>query len=204
MATRPLDPAYYPLTAEEFVELDLGTDRRAELENGAIYMMTGGSNRHAMVQANLGGFLRSRLRGSGCRPYGPDMGVKTTAHSVRYPDVSVYCGKVADPERDGQKLIGDPLVIFEILSPSTSVKDQTVKLEEYQALAGVDTIVFVDPDRERARGAARRRRWLARRTLRAAAGCPTAEAGDRRSPCRNLRSRLSGYSASLSSPGTTI
>lgn len=151
MATQLLDPAYGQITAEQFLEMDLGPGVRAELENGAIYMMTGGTFRHSAVQGNLMRFLGQHLRGSGCRPHGPDMAVKVGATSVRFPDVSVYCDHPTDPASDTLKLIGDPRVIFEVLSPSTAAKDQFAKLEEYRGLPGLDTIVFIDPDRERVR-----------------------------------------------------
>ncbi len=68
---------------------------------------------------------------------------------MRYPDVSVYCDHPIDRAAGRLKLIGDPRVIFEVLSPGTAAKDQFTKLEEYRGLPGLDTIVFVDPDRER-------------------------------------------------------
>jgi Uma2 family endonuclease len=151
MATALLDPAYRPITAEEFLEMELGAGRRAELENGVIYMMTGGTAGHSLIQGNILTSLRLKLRGSGCRPYGPDLAVKVGPISVRFPDVSVYCGDPLDPAMDAAQLLGDPRAIFEVLSPSTSTKDQTTKLEEYRALAGVDTIVFADPKRARVR-----------------------------------------------------
>ncbi len=150
MATVASNPAYRTVTAEEFVEMDFG-DAKAELVDGFIYMMAGGTVSHAAIQANLVGSLLVRLRGSGCRPFGSDMAVKTGELNVRYPDVSVYCNDPAKPENAGRKLLGDPRVVVEVLSPSTSSHDQVVKLAEYQALPGIDTILFVDPDRRRVR-----------------------------------------------------
>lgn len=120
---------------------------KAELVDGLIYMMAGGSPRHAAIAANLISALLGRLRGSGCRPYGSDLDVRTADQTIRFPDVSVYCRPLTQEERN-QKLIGDPKVVFEVLSPSTSMLDQRTKLEEYRSLAGVEAIVFVDPDRE--------------------------------------------------------
>jgi len=135
------------LTAEEFLEIDFGPDLKAELEDGVIRMMTGGTRRHNRIQVNLIAALRPRLRGSGCRPNGTDTAVRTHGMSVRYPDVSVTCGQtVADDERD---VAYDPRLIVEILSPSTQRSDRTTKLNEYKALASVDTIVLVDPTAER-------------------------------------------------------
>ena len=154
MAPLASNPAYRTASAKEFVEMNFG-DAKAELVDGFIYMMAGGTVSRAVIQANLVGSLLSRLRGSGYRPFGSDMAVKTGDLNVRYPDVSVYCNDPAKPENAGRKLIGDPRVVVEVLSPSTATHDQTVKLAEYQALPGIDTILFVDPDRRRVRAVQR-------------------------------------------------
>ena len=79
------------LTAKAFLEIDFG-EKKAELDNGVIRMMAGGTVRHAQVQGNIFGWLRQQLRGTGCRPYGSDMATATHDFSIRYPDVSVFCG----------------------------------------------------------------------------------------------------------------
>jgi Uma2 family endonuclease len=146
------DPAYQRLTIAEFLDMEFG-GRKVELDDGVVFMMSGGNPLHAAIAANLITALMNRLRGTGCRPYGSDMATRTGYDSIRFPDVSVYCRPHADT--DHPKLRGDPKVVLEVLSPSTMAHDQKTKLEEYRALAGVDAIVFVDPDRERVRLVAR-------------------------------------------------
>jgi Uma2 family endonuclease len=141
-------PAYKLIEAAEFLEMDFGTDKKAELEEGHIRMMSGGTISHALVQANLMRFLGAKLRGSGCRPYGSDMALQTGRYGVRYPDVSVICNH-RQPLRD--RAFAQASVVFEVLSDSTSEKDQTVKLREYQGLSDMQTIVFIDPDAETVR-----------------------------------------------------
>ncbi len=148
MATQ-ITPDYPLLTADRFLAMDFGEDK-AELDNGVVRMMAGGSARHAEVAANIISTLRLLLRGSGCKPYGSDMALRTHAFSVRLPDVAVFCGK-NDPAFDVAKAFTDPRVLFEVLSGSTARTDLTVKLEEYKALPSVDTIVFVDIAAERLR-----------------------------------------------------
>ena len=148
MATDPDQPL---LTAEEFLQIDFGPDIKAELDNGVIRMMGGGSGEHARVQANFMRFLGSALRGTGCRPFGSDMGVRTHDQSIRYPDVSVYCSGRTDPANDALKAFDDPRVVIEVLSPSTRRKDYGDKLEEYREMPSIDTIVFADPSTERLR-----------------------------------------------------
>jgi Uma2 family endonuclease len=145
------DPAYRKITAEEFLAMDFGTDRKFELEDGVIVMMTGGTEAHAWVQGNLFTWLRTALKGSSCRPYGPDMAVRVSDNDVRYPDISIYCNQ---PPRDAlaeAKVLENPTAIIEVLSPSTTTLDQGTKLEEYKRIPSVRTIAFVDPINEMCR-----------------------------------------------------
>lgn len=142
--------AYRLLTAEEFLAIDFGPDSKAELDNGVIHMMAGGTRRHAGVSGNIFAALHTRLRGTGCAPYGSDMAARTHDRSVRYPDVSVYCGR-DDPAFDNDKSDPDPAVVFEVLSAGTARTDLRVKLDEYKVLPSVQTIIFVDIAVERLR-----------------------------------------------------
>lgn len=146
MATQPDYPL---LTAEEFLEIDFG-EHKAELDNGVIRMMAGGSRRHARVSGNIVLALASRLRGTGCAAYTSDMAAKTRDRSVRYPDVSVYCGR-EDAAFDDDLSDDSPRAVFEVLSAGTARTDLRVKLDEYKAMPSVDTIVFVDIAVERVR-----------------------------------------------------
>ncbi len=140
------DPHYRLLTAEEFLRIDFGSDMKAELDNGVIRMMAGGTRMHARVQVNLAVAVRNGLRGSGCTPYGSDMAVRTHDRSVRYPDLTIDCGAPGDQPDD--LTLSDPRAIIEILSPSTRKSDLTVKKDEYRAIDSVDTIAFIDVDAE--------------------------------------------------------
>ena len=131
------------LTAEQFLEIDFGPDKRAELDNGVIRMMTGGTRGHMRTGRNLMRYLGSVLRGTGCSPYA-ESGVKTHGASVRYPDVMIVCGDDAEGD-DTLLTFENPRVILEILSPSTSTHDRGAKLAEYRELPTIDTVVLIDP-----------------------------------------------------------
>lgn len=133
------------LTVEEFLRIDFGPEKKAELSNGVIRMMAGGAAAHNRIQSNVIGLLHSALRGSGCRPYGSDMGVRMHDFSLRHPDVSVFCGRDS-PENDKLREFDDPVMVVEVLSPSTRDEDVSVKLPEYKAVASMQTILFIDPD----------------------------------------------------------
>lgn len=77
------------------------------------------------------------------------MATRTHDLSIRYPDVSVFCN---DRRGDEQaKAFNDPRILIEILSAGTARTDLRIKLDEYKAIDGVDTIIFVDTATERLR-----------------------------------------------------
>ena len=151
-----LDPAYRKITADEFLAMDFGTDRKFELDDGVIVMMTGGTIAHAWVKGNIFSWLRVRLRGSSCRPFDSDVAVRISDTEVRYPDVSVQCGGAPLDEISEETAVPDPIFVVEVLSPSTTTLDQGTKLEQYKRVASIQTIAFVDPVNEMCRTVERR------------------------------------------------
>jgi len=142
------DPLYKPITVEQFLDIDFGSDRKFELVDGMIRMMTGGTPAHSRVASNILIYLGTKLRGTGCRAYNSDMGVRVSDIDARYPDVSVFFGNPATRERETSRIYEDPVVVMEVLSASTAKEDQGSKLAEYRELDSIDTIVFVDPENE--------------------------------------------------------
>ena len=143
MATLPT----HLVTADEFLGMEFDTDCRFELDNGVVRMMGGGTLKHSRIQTNVLVALSQKLRGSECEPFGPDMGVLNHRLSVRYPDVSVFCGR-SGPENDKLKAIDDPKVVVEVMSPSTRTRDIEVKLPEYRAVLSLSAILYIDPEDE--------------------------------------------------------
>jgi len=144
MATR-LEPHY--LSAEEFLAIDFTSEEKAELDNGIIRMMAGGTRAHDRVQTNLIIALGNTLRGSGCRPSGSDMAVKRTDNRFGIR-TSASAAVSMLPKMAESGLIENPRVIIEVLSPSTATEDRSVKFAEYRARANVEVIVLVDPEQE--------------------------------------------------------
>ena len=133
------------ITVEEFLDIEFPSDTRFELDNGVIKMMAGGLAIHARIQGKIFVALANKLRGTGCEPFGPDMGVKAHDLSLRYPDVSVFCGREG-PENDKLKVFDDPKLIVEVLSPSTRQDDIRIKLPEYRTIASLEAILYIDPE----------------------------------------------------------
>ena len=139
--------ATHLVTADEFLGMEFDTDCRFELDNGVVRMMGGGTFRHSRIQTNVLVALAQKLQGSGCEPLGPDMGVRNHRLSVRYPDVSVYCGR-GGLENDKLTAFDDPKLVVEVMSPSTRTRDIEVKLPEYRMTPSLDAILYIDPEDE--------------------------------------------------------
>ncbi|WP_207461727.1 Uma2 family endonuclease [Azospirillum sp. SYSU D00513] len=119
---------------------------RYELLDGRPVMMTGGTQAHALIAANLIASLRPLLRGGPCRPGGSDLRVPMpgTGNS-RYPDVTIDCGPFDRTSHDAT----EPAVVFEVLSKSTRWYDQTTKLRDYDSVPSIRQYVCVSQDEPR-------------------------------------------------------
>ena len=128
------------MTQEEFFRWIEAQEGRYEFDGFQPVAMVGGSNRHNQIAVNIIATLHGRLRGSGCRPFGSDAGVGTIDDKVRYPDVSVTCSKY----RGDAYLVPNPVVVFEVTSPSSARDDQIEKLREYYAVPSIQRYVIAE------------------------------------------------------------
>src|SRR5271166_6624962 len=131
-----------PMTLAEFLEWEERQPLRYEFDGVGPVAMTGGTAGHADIQANLATALRTRLRGSPCRFYGSDLKFQVAEDHIRYPDGMVVCSPV---DRTAT-VVHDPVVVFEVLSPSTATSDRIVKAREYQATPSVQRYVMLEQD----------------------------------------------------------
>lgn len=127
----------------EFLTWCLHQDEHYELVDGRPRMMTGATQRHDRVVVNAIVALGTKLRGGPCRPTTDDVAVVARNENVRRPDVSVTC----EPFEPGSTKNDDPVLVLEVLSPSTARVDQFEKLEEYKQLESLAYILFVEAAR---------------------------------------------------------
>ena len=129
------------MTPEEFLAWEAGQELRWEFDGFEPVAMTGGTDAHAAIQANVIIALGNRLRGKPCYVRGPDIKV-WTGPGYRYPDAFVSCTPVAR----NATVAADPVVIFEVMSESTARTDRTTKLVEYRSLPSVQRYVMLEQD----------------------------------------------------------
>lgn len=111
---------------------------------GGPEMMAGGSRGHARIARNALTMLAVRLGTGPCQAYGGDFAVILEPRRVVFPDVSVSCEPDAD---DGDRGTASPVVVIEVLSPSTASHDLGDKATAYRRLPTLRHLVLVRQDR---------------------------------------------------------
>jgi Uma2 family endonuclease len=129
-----------PWTAEQFLTWAARQEGRYEFDGIRPVAMTGGSADHSRIALNIQAALRSRLRGTPCSSFGPDLAVRTVGEKVRSPDGLITCTKFTDTAR----VAPDVVVIFEVLSPDSGRRDRIVKLQEYAAVPSIRRYVILE------------------------------------------------------------
>lgn len=135
-----------PMTVEEFLDWEERQPVRYEFDGWRPVAMAGGSLAHSAIAHNLGGALYNALRGKPCRAYTSDAKVQV-AGSIRYPDATITCSGQPDAARARQGVVNEPVVVFEILSDSTALRDRTEKNAEYRATPSIRRYVMLEQDR---------------------------------------------------------
>jgi Uma2 family endonuclease len=158
----PSEPATDPewISPEEYLRREAKAEFRSEYrdgkmipvhgylyEDGKIVGMAGASYRHVLINTNLTVRLGASLRERSCVPLNNDMKVRITGtERYCYPDVAVVCGEPTF-EDEGQNVLTDPVLIVEILSESTEVKDRGEKFTDYRRIPSLREYVLVAQDR---------------------------------------------------------
>jgi Uma2 family endonuclease len=138
------EPAIRRMTLDEFLRWDDGTDTRYELIDGFPIAMAPPAEAHRILALRLGARIDAALAGR--RPCNaqiePGVVRPDRADSYYVPDVAVTC----EPNAPGRQAMVDPILIIEILSPSTERSDRRLKLPAYQNLQSVREIMLIDAD----------------------------------------------------------
>ena len=127
-----------PMTLHQFLAWERRQQLRYEFDGFRPSAMTGGTVAHAAIQRNLLYALTGGLRGRSCQPFGSELKIQV-AGSVRYPDAFVVCTPVAMSD----KIVTDPVVIFEVVSESSVTTDFVTKNAEYRATPSVQRYVVL-------------------------------------------------------------
>lgn len=135
-------------TIEEYIELYKNSEERFEYFDGEIFSMASGKIAHGGIAANINREIGNLLKGRPCQVFGGDTAIRTVkAHPFRLPDVSVVCGDPIIEEFQGIEMLVNPLLICEVLSPSTADYDREEKFLVYQAVESFQEYLLVEQNR---------------------------------------------------------
>ena len=139
------------MTEEAFERLiSVESPYRYELIDGVVYDMTGSTPEHSAIASNIESLLREQLGRSGpCRTH-RDQYVAIPGKPPVVPDVVLTCD-LADWDKNKRLkpfMIQSPLIVVEVLSPSTERYDRTEKFTRYMRCPTLEVYILVSQDEQ--------------------------------------------------------
>jgi len=143
MGTAKSQPRRY--TVEEYFALEAASGVRHEFFEGEVFAMAGESKAHNLITGNLYLGLRLALRGRGCQVFMEN--VQLTVRQEQqyvYPDVQVTC---SPQDAQQTRRVEAPVLLVEVLSPSTAYYDRGHKFKKYKTLPSLQHYLLVAQNR---------------------------------------------------------
>lgn len=139
-------PAKNEMDVDAFLAWAEGREGRWELREGQPILMSPERAVHALTKLSAQIALRDGVRRAGlpCRVFPDGMTVRITSRTAYEPDALVVCPPPADLNT---MEIPNPVIVVEVLSPSTAADDHGVKLDGYFSLPSVAHYLILDADR---------------------------------------------------------
>ena len=132
-------------TYVDYLAAEQNSERRHEFIDGVIVAMAGGSDEHNAIGFRFSVLFGVRMA-DGCNGYTADQRfwIPATGRG-RYSDGSIICGKPAHPTHDDQATT-NPVVVVEVLSPTSEGDDDGDKRRDFQSLASLEAYVLAAQD----------------------------------------------------------
>jgi Uma2 family endonuclease len=133
------------MTVDEYLTWAEGREGRFELYAGTVYAMAPERARYAEIKLAIHMALAAaiRKRGLPCHVLPDGMTVRVDDSTAHEPDGLVYCGlKLPASALE----VPNPIIVVEVLSPTTRKVDASLKLAGYFRVPSVAHYLIVDPD----------------------------------------------------------
>lgn len=134
-------------TEEAYVAMEAGSPIKHEFIDGEVFAMAGAKPGHNQLAAAVTVALGLLVRGGRCRVFNSDQRIYIPETGLyTYADGGVVCGRW-EVHADGMCL-RNPVLLVEVLSPSTRDYDRGAKLDHYRQLASLRHVLILDePER---------------------------------------------------------
>jgi Uma2 family endonuclease len=134
------------ITEQEYIEFERASATKHEYYAGQIYAMTGASRTHNLIAGNTLASLHTQLRRKPCQIFPSDMRVKIQKTGLHtYPDLVIICGEPQFTD-DALDTLINPIVLIEILSPSTERYDRGMKSQHYRTIETLQDYILIEQD----------------------------------------------------------
>jgi Uma2 family endonuclease len=131
------------ISPEDYLEGERVSPIKHEYRRGQVYAMVGAKKPHIVIAGNLITLLNNHLDDTPCIVLNSDIKVRLEeADCYYYPDVAVTCD-----ERDTnstEDFILYPILVIEVLSPSTAAFDRGEKFADYQTSPSLREYVLIN------------------------------------------------------------
>ncbi|MCD9187256.1 MAG: Uma2 family endonuclease [Pyrinomonadaceae bacterium] len=130
------------LSVENYLIGENDGEIRHEYIYGEVYAMAGSSDRHNRISFNCAKKIDGKLNPEGkCQVFMTDMKLQADSETFYYPDIFVACDK---PDRYFRR---EPILIIEVLSPSTESIDKREKLKVYRQIPTLQEYAIIAQDK---------------------------------------------------------
>jgi Uma2 family endonuclease len=134
---------------DEYLAFEETAPLRHEYVGGEVYAMSGGTLRHNRISLNTASLLLARLVGKPCQVFMNDVKLHVARdRAYYYPDVMVTCSDQVCAANESL-VVDDPVLVVEILSPSTEGTDRREKLAAYRHLPALQEYALISQDTQK-------------------------------------------------------
>lgn len=140
--------AKYPTTPDEFLRWNEGREGKREFVNGRVVeMMINVTRNHVEIAGNLYFALRRQLDPRRFSIGAADFAIRSP-NGIRYPDV--FVDRKQPEGRGGDLAAVEPVLLAEVLSPSSFARDFVDKAEEYRSIGSLLFYLILSHQEQRA------------------------------------------------------
>jgi len=131
------------VSMQDYLAAEESARTKSEYVDGWVRAMTGVTNRHNRVKLNCLVSLSAQLKGHVCQPFDSDTKLKIDRDNRKrfyYPDAQVVC-RSTEPQCVYQE---EPVLIIEVLSPSTRRYDLEEKMDAYLSIPSLVCYIVLE------------------------------------------------------------
>lgn len=131
------------ISPEDYLEGERVSPIKHEYRRGQVYAMVGAKKPHIIIAGNLLTLFNNHLDDTPCLVLNSDIKVRLEeADCYYYPDVAVTCDE--RETNSTEDFILYPLLVIEVLSPSTAAFDRGEKFADYQTSPSLREYVLIN------------------------------------------------------------